>query len=324
MARGRKKINKPKRDKRMMWSHVKKLVSKQYSYGEKRSYFKTKQERNEFARDVYDWYSQKGEKVTISKLRGYVKETIGVERKKKKAEGTIKEIFDDVLIQRYLDRVPYYELNDMVDAIATFRKVNIYSPMTLPSGMVLIGGVSYRYEETFKPFVDYLNELNVNRVSGLSDFYVRLVFESAEYDKKTDRWNVELISCDTNSKKEDYGFNPLNPSNSKLDDDKIKDRIETEQNIPRTIEEKVDAILKEERKEEGKPTEIAETQKQVQKIEVEKQKRTANIDILMKKKESIMQDMKLYKELDEKDLYEEAKKDYIAITKQIKAIETIN
>jgi len=222
--RSKKKLVKRKVDKFKTLSHVRQLTKKYYGYG-KRKKFKTKQELAEFTRDVYDYYvnfqGSNSQRVTLKKIRDFVRES-DVYRRKVKEKQAPKDL--PYILPQFEGITPYFILSQIPTSMVGWADIELVSPMMMSKGMRLVSGESYTYEDTFKDFVNYINDLNAKRVSGTSDFYFRLVVEDAK-KLKNGNWEIEIISCDNTGAKVDYGFNVKFPDESKVENEKVLKRI---------------------------------------------------------------------------------------------------
>lgn len=306
--RGRKKV-----DAYMKISHVKALTKKYYGYGEKKR-FKTKKDLDNFTRDVYDQYVLLNhERVTLKKIRSFVKESIGSYHYRKETIEIKPQIQSE-----FQGIQPYYILKDLAPALIGWNNIIVYSNSVLPKGMRLYSGQYYTYENTFKPFVDHINTLNKKRISGTIDFYFRFVEEGM---KKVDNgfWEVEVVSCDEIGNAYNYGFNNKNPEESMLPEGEIKDRIDEQQeSTVETIKEKEIPVSKEVKEIRDEIKSIKESEaKEIKNIRVEKEKKMAKREELMQIQRSKFEYAKMMKELGEDAEYKKTLSELKSINEQI-------
>ena len=109
--------------------------------------------------------------------------------------------------------INYFDLQVYIELIARLPDNLFFTSKIIPSSVKqpLKGGSLYSYEQLFKPFVDYCNEMKnlTSEDDGRyeTDWYVKCT-ELVPDKTKKGIWTSKIISCDSNGDEFDYGFDP--------------------------------------------------------------------------------------------------------------------
>lgn len=161
------------------------------------------------ARLVLAQISDSGEKVTVKNIRSKISEP----RRKIKGAPLLPVLMSEP--------INYFDLNTYIELISKLPDNLLFKSKIVPSTVEqpIKGGGNYSYEELFKPFVDYCNEMSNQLAessgekpdSNSADWYVRCT--QPEPDKrKRGVWISRIISCDSRGNEFDYGFDPKKPT----------------------------------------------------------------------------------------------------------------
>ena len=194
----------------------------------------------------------------------------------------------------------YWSIPQVLDEMknGVFKRVWIYSPLILGkvnNGYVYLSPtITYTYEETFKEWVDWINEQirdGVFAEGSPPDIY--FMFLDVFFNKKRDRWEIKIIPCDSEGNTLNTGFVI----------DETEDTDQTEDKYGVTLEEMEGKEVPEEavQPEAPKPQiteEAPEVTKAKIKTEEEKQK-SYKLQNLIQVKQSLMEDIKFNKEIGE-------------------------
>jgi len=284
-SKSRKKTSKVSQlPRHQRYTHVLHLLKKYYGYGGRKRFSDYKELRNTASLIHKKIVVKEGGKATLKTVRNEIKRIKPYVRgKSKKEQGIPPQIFSSlkpVLPYFYLCPRPegdetYSVLTGIFSSPNTIRFV---SPMILGKKTLKAGGM-YGYEETFSDFVDYMNSLDNDR-EIYEQLAIRFLYDDM-IQQKDGIWDCELISCNEEGLRTDFGYNPYKP------------RFSKPQNIP---EEK---ITKEPEAE--KPEEVKEPTETISAIDKEKIKQT-RIDTITKLKDDIRKDALFYKEMGENEM----------------------
>lgn len=223
------------------------------------------------AREIYSDLQKSGSKVTVSNILSYV-------RKKRVAKKSkVPKIYSRLLESRY-----YFELIEYPIYITRTTNEVWFKSKLFPEGAEDIqGGSTPSYNDYFAPFVAYINSLK-----GLSDTDDKLYETEWNvrctepiFNKKTKRWESEIISVDGTGDRFDYGFDPKNPQ-EKPQELLISQQLPA-QGVSTTKEPEV------------KPTAVAEAR---DKDILEQEVRKKEADVELKRQENISNLLKLFGE----------------------------
>jgi hypothetical protein len=103
------------------------------------------------------------------------------------------------------DPFPYYDEGDVTSAILP-NYLWIVSDL-LPSPHEILSR-NYNYEDTFKPFVDWCNQMKEQGMFNSSDDAPQMVFGEVYWNAERNRWEVEVFSVDVSGRPHDFGFQP--------------------------------------------------------------------------------------------------------------------
>lgn len=155
------------------------------------------------AREVYGELVKSGERVTVNNILGYVRKKRGVKK------GKVPKVYS-----RLLELSDYFELIEYPIYITRTTNEVWFKSKLFPEGIGDIrGGDTPSYNEYFAPFVGYINGLKglSNTDDKLYETEWKVKCTEPIFNKKTKRWESEIISCDGSGDRFDYGFDPKNP-----------------------------------------------------------------------------------------------------------------
>lgn len=257
----------------------------------------------------------------------------------------------------YTTPIPYYQLLDVEFSLFP-AYLWIFSPMIIPTPSEFIitsyvnnkeGSADKGYRKYFKEFVDWCNEAMRNQYGSevdSEDIDIYIKFSKPEFLESKQRWETEIIICDSDGNPESFGFEPKGrmsghdveeefeiPTEKKTDEEGIV--------TPTPIEEK--PITPEEAKKLKENNEklfglllkLKKKQQQLERKEKTKVKKKISVkrkkvDIQKQKKEELnrLKDIKkeleksirLYKKIGDKKRMNKALKDLDGIISKIKKL----
>ena len=306
--RGRKKKNKGSAGYQKIKAYILKRHSRRTNIGD------DDKKATLVAKAIYKWLKinnklQDGKQLTQRLILEALDE-LYPQPKRKLGRRTIPEIPD------YLkEPKEFYNVEDVLGAMkdGLFRRVWIFSPQILGKRnnayIYLSPTVTYTYDETFKDWVDWLNEMiNDGVFAEGSPPEVWYRFKDPFYNTMSKRWEVKMIPCDNEGNCFQTGYIPQGVSQpEECDADGVEERFglsEPEEPIEPTIEPEPPVIPPTVPQAPIQPPvapappsgEAKEIVDEKVKTEKEKQK-SIKLDNLIKIKQSIMEDLKFNKEM---------------------------
>jgi hypothetical protein len=218
---------------------------------------------------------------------------------------------------------PYWEIKNVSDFAIEAANIYFYSPMLIapPSGFRSIDYANYvdhdgrrrlsldrGYRKYFKEWVDWVNEYYRDQDiddSDLIEVYFKLL--KPTWDEEKGFWVVEIVSCTSDGRVTSFGFVPSGAGDF------------TTEGIPPTPP--VEEPQPSETIPEQQPTVNPPTREQV---EIEQLQKDKELERLEKMKIDAREDVKLWKEMDDQEEYEAAKKRLKEITKDIDKLRNAN
>ncbi len=231
---------------------------------------------------------KRGLKSTRANVRKIISELI-IQPGKKKPKLIYPAINDDLFKPQQ-----YFDISrNLLPEIANWpTNLWLRGPMILGKNVYLEGSILYTHESTFKPWVEFIDDLR--KSSGDDSRYTTEWFWCLNVDfgdmgfgikwvAHHNRFEVELISCDKNGRRENYGY--LSNKGKRA-----QPQVSAIENA-RTIEEEPTKETSPAPKEESTKVDV------VKDAEVKAVKRKSDLEILIQKKKSVMEDVKNWKEL---------------------------
>lgn len=235
---------------------------------------------------------------------------------------------------------PYWEIKNVSDFAIENANIFFYSPMLIPppSGFRSIDYASYitadgrqrlsldrGYRRYFKQWVDWVNSVYRSRDINDSEF-IDVYFKLLEPEWNEDRklWVVQIVSCTSDGRVYDFGFDPNDPDQSESDfispEDAAEPPIATDvplQLPPESVPTTSPTVPSREQIE-------AEALKKEKERELEKKKKDDQLELLQKLKDDAKSDYKFWKEMDDQEEMDAAKARIKDITKQIDSLRNGN
>lgn len=228
---------------------------------------------------------------------------------------------------------PYYEIKSVADFAIESANIYFYSPMLIapPSGFRSLDYAAYTtddgvrrlsldrgYQRYWKEWVDWVNavyrELEVDDSEDI-DVYFKLL--APEWDEERKMWIVLVVSCTPDGRVYDFGFEPTGDGDQSTADfirpeDAAAPPISTTPTDvpPPQIPTTTPRVVTREEIE-------SEALKKEKEQELVKKRKDADLDRLLKMKADAISEVKLWKELDDKEEYEIAKTRLRSINKDI-------
>ncbi len=293
------------------FQRIKKYLLDKYK---RRCNIETDKDANQTASNLLKWLKSKGKlknkkKVTHKLLKEALNELFPQEQRKL-GRRSVPEIPD------YAQQPnEFYNIEDVIRDIdrGLYKRVWIYSPLILGkrnNGYVFLNGDrKHTYEETFQGWVDWVNEQirdGYFKEGSPPDIWYR--FLEVFFNKRRKRWEVKIIpcdvdgdclntgyiteeDCDTDETEDRYGINP--------------DEVEAEKKAKEEAEalaKKAEEDAKKKVEDQKKPAPPAEEAKEVTAAKVKAEAARENdlkVQMLIRVKQSIMEEIKFMKEIGE-------------------------
>lgn len=219
---------------------------------------------------------------------------------------------------KYFSPVPYWELPHMNwDEFDTF--LHVRSDLIMPPSHTFevtdyLRNQDRGYAVWFRDWVNYCNEHHrENEWDNSSDVQAHFKMTDSEYDEELKQWFIEIISCTSSGTTDDFGFNPNDSDasdwKSPEDEPQAGEETDEETDVPKEKEPEKDTT-QEPKKGTEEDTEILKAKRRKAKAEAEeaeskattaKEKaKEAKLTNLYKEKAEAKDDIKFWKELNDK------------------------
>lgn len=333
MARKKNKAKKQTSDYKkkpaIQRSKIRKYLYKGYSKkGQPKFTYKGK-EISDAITEIEKELKKRGLKSTQSNVRKlyselFIKPTAEANKAKKKTgkERPPKPELPDFLFD--IEGHEFWTIEALIEEISILPEtIFIVSPMLLGEGVALQGGKSYGYNETFKEWVDFCNkDILPNLISGSEDVpYWKL--DQREhgfyYSETRQRWEVNVISVDPNDPDNRYNYGLFSDTGKRAETPQAPkgtstlEDVEEKKEIPTKKPEPTEKISKKEEEE------IAAIKRKSE-IETAELKKKSTLERYLLEKKELLEELKLYKEIGEDDLYNEAKARIKELSEKIKKL----
>ncbi|MSQ80041.1 MAG: hypothetical protein EXR21_10310 [Flavobacteriaceae bacterium] len=200
--RGRPRLNKPKpspkrRGRPTKWHGLAAVTHSLNKYFPiARGRYRQQHPEGALAKELWDLLRARGQKPTLGNIRAALKE-LGYIRKKsppgKKIDPNAPQ-----LPSSYRDEAVYefWLLDNLANDLLFFdERLWVVSVEILGDGILLECGKAYNYDDTFKPYVAFTNEVNRELGDGDERKYVHFKFKEPKLSKDK-KWYTELQACD--------------------------------------------------------------------------------------------------------------------------------
>jgi hypothetical protein len=186
----------PKKGVRYIASKLNKYFKKKYP---------TKKGALPKAKEVLSQLKSNGEKVTIKNISKLIRTPRGTTPKK----GLPPTIFRELSTPK-----EYYNLADYPNWIQLTTNEVWFDSKISPEGMPMIqGGSSVEYNDYFKSFVDYANEMVALSDGDIDSLNMEYLVVCTKPNKKNPRgrWESQIICIGTDGIPYNFGYDPKNP-----------------------------------------------------------------------------------------------------------------